>query len=183
MKKSFLIVIAIAAAGLLLFIGIVLAHGFGYEQGCCMMSGEKWWQNPDYAKKLALTDKEKTALDNLYTENAKKMIDLRAAMQKDALNISQILDTQNMDEETALAKFKEHQNSHLTMAEEHFKYLLEVRKIIGVERFQQLRAINNCNFGYGMSPGYGRGIGRGMGKRMGRGMRGNNNPYCPLMMQ
>jgi Spy/CpxP family protein refolding chaperone len=187
MKKTLFSVIAVAVLAALLLSGTVFAQGLSFGQAGCLMLGGKWWHDVDYAKKLALTDKEKLALDNLYSENAKGMIDSQSTLQKDALAISQLIDIPNMDDEAVLAKFKEHKNTMDTMRTEHFKYLLEIRKLLGVVRFQQLRALNNCGLGYGMGSGRGsgkgmgrdRGTGRGTGMGMGRGL----NPYCPLNMQ
>ena len=181
MKRTMFKSMAFVIVCLLLFAGISFAQGLGLGSGGCIMAGGKWWHNSDYAKTLVLTSNEKASLDNLYSENVKSLIDIRASLQKDMLIVSQLLDAENLDEAVVLAKFKDHQNSRATMATEHFKYLLEIRKLLGATRFQQLRSLYNCNLGYGMGRGMGRGL--GMGRGMGGGMGGGLYPNCPLNIQ
>ncbi|MBF0472755.1 MAG: hypothetical protein HQK93_03355, partial [Nitrospirae bacterium] len=140
-----------------------------------MMMGFKWWQNPDFIKKLAITDSEKTTLDNLYVEKMKNMIDHKAGLQKEMLAMQQILEADTLDEAKAMATFKEHQDSRINLETEQFKFLLEVRKLLGAARFKELKS---C-FNYSMMMNR-KGKGLGKGSMMNRSSMGEYNPYCSM---
>jgi len=126
------------------------------KTGGSMMMGGKWWQNPDVAKKLNITNVEKTTLDNLYVEKMKSMIDCKANLQKDMLGMQELLESDNLDEAKAMAAFKEYHDATDAMSAEHFKYLLEVRKLLGASRFKELKSSYNCFMSDGMGKGKGK---------------------------
>jgi len=136
-----------------------------------MMMGFKWWQNPDFIKKLAITDSEKTTLDNLYVEKMKNMIDHKAGLQKEMLVIQQLLENDTLDEAKAMATFKEHQDLRTNLETEQFKFLLEVRKLFGSDRFKELRSCFNCAM---LNPKGRKGL------SINKKNMGQSNPYCTM---
>lgn len=133
MKKTVLLV-------LIFFItlpGTVFARSpFG---GRDMLPDKKWWRIPEVAEMLKLTPNEQEKLDSLYLENRKKMIDLTGNLQKEKLELDRLLESKNFDESACMTQFQKVQTARANVANEYFKFLIEVRKLLGPDRFQQLK--------------------------------------------
>jgi Spy/CpxP family protein refolding chaperone len=120
------------------------ASGIGLARERCGM-GEfkvphgKWWQMPGVAKKLGLTSEEQQKLDDLFLRSRRQMIDLTSSVQKEKLELEMILDEQNFDEPACRDRFKKFQHARTNVANERFGFLIEVRKLLGHDRYRQLK--------------------------------------------
>jgi Spy/CpxP family protein refolding chaperone len=108
-------------------------EGMGVPRG-------KWWKMPQAAERLNLTDEEKEKLDRLFLEHRRRMIDLRSEMQKERLELEHLLDSTSFDSAASMARFMKVQGAQKDIAVERFRFLLGVREILGLDRFQQLKA-------------------------------------------
>ena len=106
-----------------------------------MMHG-KWWNDSSMADELKLTDSEKSRLDEKYIEGRRKMIDLKSAVEKERLELDFALDRQD----TNKARINEHydrlEKARTELSKARFGLLIEMRDIIGVERFQTLKGMH-----------------------------------------
>ena len=100
----------------------------------------KWWKMPPMAERLNLTAEEKEELDRLFLEHRHRMIDLRSEIQKERLELEYLLDSTSFDSDASMARFMKVQNAQRDVAVERFRFLLDVREILGLDRFQQLKA-------------------------------------------
>ena len=100
----------------------------------------KWWKLPHIAERLALTEEEKGKLDTMYLEQRQRMIDLRSQVEKERLELEQLLDSTTFDPAASLERFKRLQEAHKNLATERFQFLLQVRSLLGHDRFQLLKA-------------------------------------------
>lgn len=100
----------------------------------------KWWSMPEMAKKINLTEPEKKKLDELYIVFHRKLIDHKAVMDKLWLDIDTRFDKEEFDESAILEQFKKHEAERSAIATERFRFLVNVRKILGRERYQRLKA-------------------------------------------
>jgi Spy/CpxP family protein refolding chaperone len=100
----------------------------------------KWWRLPQVVDKLALTQKEKETLDTLYVEKRRTMIDLRSQVQKERLELEQLMDSSNFDAAACMERFQRVLEAKRNLSTERFKFLVGVRELLGLERFQQLKA-------------------------------------------
>ncbi|MDM8525595.1 periplasmic heavy metal sensor [Desulfococcaceae bacterium HSG8] len=101
--------------------------------------GGKWWRMPRVAKELTLTGEEQERLDSLFMENRLQMIDLKSALEKEKLELEAILDKKNFDESACMSHFNRLQEARQGLVTERFKFLVEVRKLLGNDRFQKLK--------------------------------------------
>ena len=100
----------------------------------------KWWKMPQTAERLNLSDEEKEKLDRLFLEHQRRMIDLRSEMQKERFELENLLDSTSFDSAAGMARFMKVQAAQKAIAVERFSFLLGVREILGLDRFQQLKA-------------------------------------------
>lgn len=98
----------------------------------------RWWCMPNMAGQLNLSDQEKTKLDNLYQSNRTRLIDMRSAVEKEQVALEDLMNKDPLNEAKIVAQYKRLDKARATMSEERFKYFLEVRKILGADRFQKL---------------------------------------------
>jgi len=101
----------------------------------------KWWHMPKIAEELTLSDQEKETLDDLYVKNRRELINLKAGLETEQLELEALLGRESLDEPAIMAQFKRLQEARTKLASETFGYILQVRKAIGRERFQQLKAL------------------------------------------
>jgi len=125
--------------------GIGIANGANYSMTSSgtrglNIPGGKWWRMPDVKKKLRLSSEEQEKLDGLYLRNQRQVIDFRSTVAKEKLELEDMLDKKTFTESACMNQFDKLQGANKSLAAERFKFLLEVRKLLGFERFQQLKA-------------------------------------------
>jgi Spy/CpxP family protein refolding chaperone len=100
----------------------------------------KWWHRPGMASKLNLTDAEKVKLDQAYIESHRNLIKLKNVVESERFELEVLLESEPLDEINVLEQNKRLEKARSDLAQERFRYILEVRKIIGHDRFQELKA-------------------------------------------
>ena len=61
-------------------------------------------------------------------------------MEKEQLELEAILEKEPLSEGASMTQFKKLEGARANLSEEHFKFIMEVRKILGPDRFGQLKA-------------------------------------------
>ena len=98
----------------------------------------KWWNFPKLSKDLGLTAGEKHSLDDLFVKNRDMLIDLKATLAKDRFKLHDMLEKDTVDEASVLAQNKVIEEDRLSISNEHIRYILGIRKILGTDRFHKL---------------------------------------------
>ena len=120
---------------MVLFTGVFFTSiAFGQK-----MPHGKWWRSPKATEKLNLSNEEKKQLDEKFLESRRKLIDLKATVEKEQLELDALMDKEPLNEKSVMERFKKLETARASLAAERFGFILEVRKIIGLERFQQLK--------------------------------------------
>jgi len=99
----------------------------------------KWWRMPRVAEQLNLSDQEKQELDERYVDNRRKLIDLKSAVEKERFELENLMELETLDEAAVMNQYDRLEKARAKIAAERFRFLLEVRKVVGHERFQQLK--------------------------------------------
>ncbi|RLB09466.1 MAG: hypothetical protein DRG27_04420 [Deltaproteobacteria bacterium] len=102
---------------------------------------KKWWESPVISSKLNLTEKEKNALNKLFVDTKEKLIDLKANIQKAHLKLREMLESEKIDEKKIIDQFDLLQKARSELEKARFLYVLEIRKILGFERFMLLKKL------------------------------------------
>ncbi|MBW2466597.1 MAG: hypothetical protein JRF02_04785 [Deltaproteobacteria bacterium] len=106
-----------------------------------MMHG-KWWNDRTTAEELQLTENEIKHLEDKYTESRRKMIDLKSDLEKERLELDIALDDQAADKSRIKGHYEKLEAARAKLSKERFGFLLEVREIIGAQRFQALKEMH-----------------------------------------
>jgi Spy/CpxP family protein refolding chaperone len=140
MKTSLFMMALLCSAGFILF-GTVQAQA--HDMQCGMHQGMhnfKWWQSQELSKELSITVGEKQSLDDLFVKNRNTLIDLKSSLMKASFKLHDMLEKDTVDETSMIAQNKVVEEDRLKISEEHIKYMLGMRKILGPNRYHQLMA-------------------------------------------
>lgn len=99
----------------------------------------KWWYNPRITDTIELTDKQKTRLDAACIENRRALIDLKSAVEKEQLELENLMESKAFDKEVAMEQAKKLEKARTNLAIERFSFVLQVRIIIGNDKFRKLK--------------------------------------------
>jgi Spy/CpxP family protein refolding chaperone len=106
-----------------------------------MMHG-KWWNNSEVADELKLTDSERKILEEKYTDGRRKMIDLKSEVEKERLELDIVLENPDASKSQIVERYDNLENARKKLSKERFGLLIEVREVIGAERFQSLKEMH-----------------------------------------
>ncbi len=101
----------------------------------------KWWRVPYFSDALSITDQQKNELDNLFDENRQKLADLKKQLEQESRDLDSMIQQKDLNEKAAAAQMKTLESTRNKLSATRFSYSLEVRKLLGHDRFQQLRTL------------------------------------------
>ena len=102
----------------------------------------RWWTNPRVIERLALSDAQVEALDELMFESGERTIDLRAALDKVNLKLGRLLEKDPLDSaalEEATGRVIE---IRCALFEEELRTRTEVAKLLDAEQRIKLRNLH-----------------------------------------
>ena len=99
----------------------------------------KWWRMPEVASELKISPEEQTTLDDLFYKHRNRMIDHMGELQKGQLALEQFIENENLDEAACKDQFQKVLEARNKLSTERYSFLIEVRKLLGFERFLQLK--------------------------------------------
>jgi len=119
----------------------VVAQGMAVEPKIHdRMTLGKWWQNPAGVKNLNLTQKEVDTLDTAFNTRARKFIELKHAIELEQFELNGLMEGKTLDEPALMAQFKKLESARANLSRERFQYYVQIRKILGPDRFQKIKA-------------------------------------------
>ena len=101
----------------------------------------RWWRLPKAAEQLKLSEDQKSRLESLFEANRINLIELKASVEKEQFRLRNLLEAETLDEKAIEEQFRKLQAARATMDVERFRYFLEVRKILGHQKFERLEMI------------------------------------------
>jgi len=105
--------------------------------GQTMPSG-KWWKDPEFIKALRLTSGDDKKLDKLFVKYRRRMIDLTNQVEKEQFEYQYLMEAPNLDEAAVNRQLQKLEEARTELYAEKNRFVVEVRKILGRDRFQKL---------------------------------------------
>jgi len=118
--------------------GVSTARDQGHSKDGLDLPRGKWWRMPEVAKELNINSDEQAKFDDLYFKYRNQKIDLKSTVEKEQLELERIIEKEKFDESSCRDQFQKVINAKNKVSIERFNFLIEVRKLLGYERFQQL---------------------------------------------
>jgi Spy/CpxP family protein refolding chaperone len=109
----------------------------------------KWWQNPDIASKLQLTDAQVKQLDQVFFDHKLKLIDYGAEMEKQDLKLQALLDADQPDEAQVSSQVDQVLVARGQLEREYTMMNLNLRKVLSLPQWRQLKAVRGDATGPG----------------------------------
>ena len=103
------------------------------------MPSGKWWHNPRVSAQMNLNKDEIRRLDESFVKSRRKLIDLKSNLEKQRFELENLLEKKMLNEAAVMEQFKKMESSKNRLSTEYFRFLLQVRKILGFERYQDLK--------------------------------------------
>jgi Spy/CpxP family protein refolding chaperone len=100
----------------------------------------KWWQNPAAVKNLSLTQTETDTLDTEFNNRVRKFMEFKHAIELEQFDMERMMEGKALDESALMTQFNKLESARADLSRERFQYLVQVRKILGSERFQKIKS-------------------------------------------
>jgi len=126
----------------------------------------EWWKNSDVAQKLKLTDQQIQELDKKYYDHRLKLIDYQADVEKQNFKLQTLLDADRPDDAQVSAQVDQTLAARGKLEREFTMMNLDLRKVLSVEQWRQLKDLHKERGGPGRFHPRERGMSHpGMGRR------------------
>ncbi len=126
--------LATVLAAVMLFLLPAVSHAKEIPPG-------RWWHIPYFAEQLNITEQQKGELDKLFDHNRQRLAELKKQVEDQKTELLKAIDQEHLNENTAMAQMKTLESARTLLAATHFSYSLEVRKLLGHDRFQMLKIL------------------------------------------
>ena len=103
----------------------------------------KWWQDSELAKKLGLSENQIAQLNNIFYNHRLKLIDDGAEMEKADLKLQNLLDEDIPNEGQVSTQVDQVLAARGSLEREYTMMNLDLRKVLTVEQWRQLKTIRN----------------------------------------
>ena len=103
----------------------------------------RWWHVEEIAGQLQLSADEIQRLDAAYEVARIRMIEIRSQVEIERIKLRSLMEQPDFDENEVMAQHQNQETARRRLSEERFRFLLEVRKIVGHDRFVQLLEIQD----------------------------------------
>ncbi len=98
----------------------------------------KWWRNPDVARKLGLSKHEINRLEEAYVRSRRQLIRSKGELEAERFELETLFGRNNFNETAAKKQFERLEQKRTSLSKSRFQFVVEVRKILGPRRFQEL---------------------------------------------
>ena len=120
--------------GLVLAAGVAAAQTFDVPQG-------RWWERPAVAGRLGLTPDQVKGLDAATLAFARRMVDLKATVEKAAIDLRAASDAEPFAPDKVREAFAVLQQARGRLETERFDMLLKVRELLTAEQWGKLQEL------------------------------------------
>jgi Spy/CpxP family protein refolding chaperone len=98
----------------------------------------RWWHVPAVAEQLQLTETDIRQLDEAFETSRGRMIELKGRVEIEQGKLRALMERSDLNEVAILEQHRIQEAARKQLADARLEFLLEVRKIIGPNRFNQL---------------------------------------------
>lgn len=116
---------------LLVLLTSVVAYGQNAPAG-------RWWRSQKIVKQLGLTGGEIQQLERAFEASRLKMIKLKSRVEQEQFKLQSMVEKRKVNEAKMKAQHRRLEEARTSLADERFAFFVQVRNIIGYERFQKL---------------------------------------------
>jgi Spy/CpxP family protein refolding chaperone len=101
----------------------------------------RWWEDERLVNRIELTEEQQEHIRDVVFDHARRMIDLKANVDKAGLDLASSVDQEVFDPEPVRAAYAVFQTARQKLENERFEMLLEVRQVLTYEQWQKIEEI------------------------------------------
>jgi Spy/CpxP family protein refolding chaperone len=101
----------------------------------------KWWENQRFVDHIGLTNEQQGQIREIVFAYARRMIDLKAEVDKAGLDLANTVDQVDFDPAPVRAAYTVFQKARQRLENERFEMLLEVRQVLTYDQWRQIEEI------------------------------------------
>src|SRR5437763_13001411 len=100
----------------------------------------RWWDDPDFVKKLGLSEDQQKKMDDIFNTNRLKLIDRFAAVKKEEAILEPLVATDTPDENKVLAQIDRVAQARADLEKANARMLLGIRSQLTHQQWVKLKA-------------------------------------------
>ena len=101
----------------------------------------RWWSRPQVVEQVGLSPEQKTSLDRVTVEHAKRMVDLKATVEKAEIDVRVAAESEPFDARLLRQAFAQLQQARARLETERFELLVAQRELLTTQQWLKLRAL------------------------------------------
>lgn len=105
-----------------------------------MMPKGRWWKTPEVARQLELSAEQQARLDTIFSARSKELIDLKAAMDKSAIDLRAGLEFFDKKPADVLKLAGEFSDARGRLFRKEIEMLIEMRSELSEDQWTKLRS-------------------------------------------
>jgi Spy/CpxP family protein refolding chaperone len=109
------------------------------QQDRPMMPKGRWWRMPDVSKQLRLTPEQQEKLDAAFTQRSKELIDLKAEMEKSAIELRASLESYDSNDADVMKFANAVGDARSKLFRKEIEMMLDIRSELTEEQWTRLR--------------------------------------------
>jgi Spy/CpxP family protein refolding chaperone len=117
--------------------------GMGMRPGLHLGPPGMWWHNPDLIQKLTLTPDQQSKMDGIFQQSRLQLIDLRAAVEKQEVQMEPLLSANPPDTNKVLAQIDQTAQARAQLEKANARMLLSIRGVLTSDQWTKLQAERN----------------------------------------
>jgi len=119
------------AIGIMVLLGVTAAQADKDYRG-------KWWRIPQVAETLKLSENETRQLEAAFDTALVNMLEAKSKVEVEQVKLRMLMEENDLDRAAVLEQHRRQEEARTRLAEARFAFLLEVRQIVGRDRFQKI---------------------------------------------
>ncbi len=100
-----------------------------------------WWRNSEIVKQLDLSEAQVGQIEQIFVQQRMRLVDLRADLEKQELQLQPLLDVDRPDEAKVVAQLDLITAARAKLEKENALMLLAIRRVLSVEQWKKLQAL------------------------------------------
>lgn len=105
----------------------------------------KWWEDQRVVDAVGITSEQQAEISTVVYRRARRMIDLKADVEKAGLDLAASVDAADFDAAAVREAHQAFQNARRSLENERFEMVLEVRQVLSNEQWQKIRELRRRN--------------------------------------
>lgn len=102
----------------------------------------RWWNDPHLAQELNITSAQKQTMDQIFQQHLLNLIDLKASLEKQQVQLGPMISADNPNETAVLAQIDKIAQARANLEKANARMLFDIRKTLTPEQWQKLKAMH-----------------------------------------